>query len=330
MPGLETMQEAASFVWEKLKPEAQRSAPKGRSKELEEYLALAQRLCAAGCALLEANEPPALQASLLQDLRALAALEGQEDEASGGGGAVLRVTAKLGFGLKEEEGRAERQLFEFTGLSQDLDQLQAEHRARLQAQRRQRQVARRRQMARKLQELHLALAASFAAYEAAGATEAAIAEAEVLLPKAEDLLDIAGASPVTESPSPSAAFPASEAPASEGVWAMPDLIDVSEPAEIEPEPAEPDSEEPFEDRDVEEQVQRWSQGKSLRALLASLHQLAPEICPERSLAELLDSSALKSAYREALLTFHPDKLPERPMLGRSVVDALIKAQRSER
>ena len=56
---------------------------------------------------------------------------------------------------------------------------------------------------------------------------------------------------------------------------------------------------------------QWQKDKkNLRALLASLHEIAPP-CQWKamSLSELLDASAVKRAYKRALLAVHPDKQP---------------------
>eukprot|EP00439_Symbiodinium_sp_Y106_P002274 s298_g1.t1 len=45
---------------------------------------------------------------------------------------------------------------------------------------------------------------------------------------------------------------------------------------------------------------------------------------DEALADLVDPASAKAAFRQALLTFHPDKLPEMPLLARGVTDALVK------
>jgi len=56
-------------------------------------------------------------------------------------------------------------------------------------------------------------------------------------------------------------------------------------------------------------VAAWQrEKKNLRALLASLHEIAPPCSwKPMTLGELLDASAVKRAYRKALLAVHPDK-----------------------
>eukprot|EP00440_Ansanella_granifera_P053644 gb/GFBE01058156.1/.p1 GENE.gb/GFBE01058156.1/~~gb/GFBE01058156.1/.p1 ORF type:complete len:353 (+),score=73.39 gb/GFBE01058156.1/:1-1059(+) len=86
------------------------------------------------------------------------------------------------------------------------------------------------------------------------------------------------------------------------------------------------------DSAIEMRVECWRQGKQLRALLASLHDVAPPAAAwhARSLGELLDGRAVKLAYRDALLAFHPDKLPSHKVLGQSVINALVAASKQEK
>lgn len=74
-------------------------------------------------------------------------------------------------------------------------------------------------------------------------------------------------------------------------------------------------------------VQEWADGKNIRALLASVQDVAPPgMWTERKLGDLLDARQLRSAYRAALLTFHPDKLPPRhKILGQLVLNALLQS-----
>lgn len=82
---------------------------------------------------------------------------------------------------------------------------------------------------------------------------------------------------------------------------------------------------------VKARVQEWQkEKKNLRALLASLHEIAPPCAWKAlSLAELLDHSAVKKAYRKALLAVHPDKQAtgdiESKVLAQHIFDALRDA-----
>jgi len=89
------------------------------------------------------------------------------------------------------------------------------------------------------------------------------------------------------------------------------------------------------ERDLEKviklRVQQWQNDKkNLRALLASLHEIAPP-CQWKpmSLAELLDAAAVKRAYKKALLAVHPDKQPpedlEKKVLAQHIFDGLRDA-----
>mmetsp|Transcript_1323 Transcript_1323/g.2596 ORF Transcript_1323/g.2596 Transcript_1323/m.2596 type:complete len:649 (+) Transcript_1323:47-1993(+) len=82
---------------------------------------------------------------------------------------------------------------------------------------------------------------------------------------------------------------------------------------------------------VKQQVGQWQQDKkNLRALLASLHEIAPP-CQWQpvGLAQLLDPAAVKKAYRKALLAVHPDKQPtddlHKKVLAQHIFDALRDA-----
>uniref|UniRef100_A0A7S3BEI8 J domain-containing protein n=1 Tax=Haptolina ericina TaxID=156174 RepID=A0A7S3BEI8_9EUKA len=91
------------------------------------------------------------------------------------------------------------------------------------------------------------------------------------------------------------------------------------------------------ERDLEKtlklRVQQWQkEKKNLRALLASLHEIAPKGEVEwkpMSLAELIDPSAVKKGYRKAILATHPDKRDpadiEAKVLAQLVFDALRDA-----
>ena len=85
------------------------------------------------------------------------------------------------------------------------------------------------------------------------------------------------------------------------------------------------------EKTVKARVQAWQrEKKNLRALLASLHEIAPPCSwKPHSLAELLDPSAVKKAYRKALLAVHPDKQDpgdvEKKVLAQLIFDALRDA-----
>lgn len=82
---------------------------------------------------------------------------------------------------------------------------------------------------------------------------------------------------------------------------------------------------------VKARVQAWQrEKKNLRALLASLHEIAPPCSWQpMTLAQLLDPSAVKKGYRKALLAVHPDKQKdtdiEAKVLAQHVFDALRDA-----
>ena len=60
---------------------------------------------------------------------------------------------------------------------------------------------------------------------------------------------------------------------------------------------------------VKARVQAWQkEKKNLRALLASLHEIAPPCSWNPvTLAQLIDPAMVKKSYRKALLAVHPDK-----------------------
>lgn len=82
---------------------------------------------------------------------------------------------------------------------------------------------------------------------------------------------------------------------------------------------------------VKARVQQWQkEKKNIRALLASLHEIAPPCSWQpMSLGELLDGAAVKKGYRKAILAVHPDKQPdndeEKKVLAQLVFDALRDA-----
>jgi len=89
------------------------------------------------------------------------------------------------------------------------------------------------------------------------------------------------------------------------------------------------------ERDLEKiikaKVQAWQrEKKNLRALLASLHEIAPPCSWQpMTIGQLLDASAVKKGYRKALLAVHPDKQKESDaeakVLAQHVFDALRDA-----
>lgn len=82
---------------------------------------------------------------------------------------------------------------------------------------------------------------------------------------------------------------------------------------------------------VKQRVQQWKrEKKNLRALLASLHEIAPPCSWQpMTLAQLLDGGAVKKGYHKAILAVHPDKQPtddpEKKVLAQHVFDALRDA-----
>merc|ERR1719502_650877 len=82
---------------------------------------------------------------------------------------------------------------------------------------------------------------------------------------------------------------------------------------------------------VKARVQAWQrEKKNLRALLASLHEIAPPCAwTPMNLGQLLEASAVKKAYRKALLAVHPDKQDggdvEAKVLAQHIFDALRDA-----
>jgi len=89
------------------------------------------------------------------------------------------------------------------------------------------------------------------------------------------------------------------------------------------------------ERDLEKmlkaRVQQWQkEKKNLRALLASLHEIAPPSdWKPVSLGELIDPSAVKKQYRKAILVMHPDKRDasdiEAKVMAQLIFDALRDA-----
>ena len=98
-------------------------------------------------------------------------------------------------------------------------------------------------------------------------------------------------------------------------------------AHHEQEEADRDREQMLE-KTIKARVAQWQQEKkNLRALLASLHEIAPPSAwKPKTLGELLDDGAVKKAYHRACIAIHPDKQPagdvERKLLAQHVFDAL--------
>ena len=85
------------------------------------------------------------------------------------------------------------------------------------------------------------------------------------------------------------------------------------------------------EKQVKARVQQWTkEKKNLRALLASLHEIAPPCSWNPvTLAQLIDPAMVKKSYRKALLAVHPDKQDsgdvEKKVLAQHVFDALRDA-----
>jgi len=82
---------------------------------------------------------------------------------------------------------------------------------------------------------------------------------------------------------------------------------------------------------VKAKVHAWQkEKKNLRALLASLHEIAPPCSWQpMTLGQLLDAAAVKKAYRKSLIAIHPDKQDaadlEKKVLAQHIFDALRDA-----
>merc|ERR1712139_153358 len=79
---------------------------------------------------------------------------------------------------------------------------------------------------------------------------------------------------------------------------------------------------------IRERVKFWQNGKNIRTMLVSLHEVAPSSAgwvPVK-LGDLLEASDVKSAYRKAVLAVHPDKhqsgKPGERLLGHLILEAL--------
>lgn len=85
------------------------------------------------------------------------------------------------------------------------------------------------------------------------------------------------------------------------------------------------------EKTVKARVQAWQkEKKNLRALLASLHEIAPPCSWQPvNISGLIDPSQVKKAYRKALLAVHPDKQDsgdvEKKVLAQHIFDALRDA-----
>lgn len=95
-------------------------------------------------------------------------------------------------------------------------------------------------------------------------------------------------------------------------------------------PAKPEPLPPLEQEDeaaVKMRVETWQEGKNIRALLASLHDVAPpHAWNQVGLGELLQHEDVRRAYMRALRVVHPDKC-QNQNLGKMVTDALVKGFR---
>lgn len=61
-------------------------------------------------------------------------------------------------------------------------------------------------------------------------------------------------------------------------------------------------------KEIAMRVQQWKQGKNIRTLLASLHEVTPpQHWAVRTTSDMPDTTALKNVYKAALLIVHPDK-----------------------
>jgi len=82
---------------------------------------------------------------------------------------------------------------------------------------------------------------------------------------------------------------------------------------------------------VKARVQAWQkEKKNLRALLASLHEIAPPCSWQPvNISALIDPAQVKKSYRKALLAVHPDKQDsgdvEKKVLAQHIFDALRDA-----
>lgn len=82
------------------------------------------------------------------------------------------------------------------------------------------------------------------------------------------------------------------------------------------------------EKEIKARVAQWKRDKkNLRALLASLHEIAPPTqWKPVTLAQLLDPTAVKKAYHRSLIAVHPDKQPaedlEKKVLAQHIFDAL--------
>jgi len=107
---------------------------------------------------------------------------------------------------------------------------------------------------------------------------------------------------------------------------------ISEPSQLMDATVQEDEHVDEDVQSIEFRVQQWQAGKNLRALLASVHEVAPPgTWKERTLGDLLDARHLRATYKDALLAFHPDKLPPRhKVLGQRLVDALVTVSRRDK
>mmetsp|Transcript_6839 Transcript_6839/g.19345 ORF Transcript_6839/g.19345 Transcript_6839/m.19345 type:complete len:380 (-) Transcript_6839:119-1258(-) len=316
----------------------------------ESYSAAAAGACSAACVLarevLRVPSPPddlSVAISQLQAATTTAAVHQQ---------AALRSLVPAGYKLQTcaEAASSERLLFDFTGLSAEMDQLQRQH-----------QEQQRQQQQQAVREFFVRVAAvqkdflqslSYALDEAIRATSpepalqvqeqhlpdlAETLPAEVPEPKAQtqDLPEFDDMLPqAVPLPAHCSDVHASGVSFAEGMPPSPSdervaevdspLLGFAATEDIRPEfpPPNPEDDEPS----IAARLQEWQRGKGLLTLLASLHEIAPPgTWKERKLGDLLDADRARSAYRQALRTFHPDKLPQHKVLGQGLVDALVKA-----
>mmetsp|Transcript_55963 Transcript_55963/g.108016 ORF Transcript_55963/g.108016 Transcript_55963/m.108016 type:complete len:101 (+) Transcript_55963:2051-2353(+) len=74
-------------------------------------------------------------------------------------------------------------------------------------------------------------------------------------------------------------------------------------------------------------VEAWQDGKKLRAMLVTLHEVAPKSSgwTPVQLSGVMQPADVKSAYRKAVLAVHPDKLPPNERkLGHCVFEVLCE------
>jgi len=78
---------------------------------------------------------------------------------------------------------------------------------------------------------------------------------------------------------------------------------------------------------IRARVEAWQEGKKLRAMLVTLHEVAPKSSgwTPVQLSAVMQPADVKSAYRKAVLAVHPDKLPPKERkLGHCVFEVLCE------